>query len=146
MVLTPHFHAGHPVYERRHQILRIRRADAVAVISPHEREILTQRGVNPSRITVVGCGLPEEPPAQPVDRIAARRALRERLGLAPDTDLLICVAQKTAHKGLEDLVEAVRTLIQEGRDVALVLAGPATAWFRRFYAGLEGPLAARVFD
>jgi glycosyltransferase involved in cell wall biosynthesis len=145
VILTPHFHPGHQDYERPHQFRWLRRADAVVVISAHEKEALAARGVPASKITVTGCGV-AAPIAGADEGRTARRDLRTRLGLGAATQIVVCVARKTPEKGIATLLDATTALLAAGRDVALVLAGPPFAWFAERLASLPPSVQQRIFD
>ena len=54
VVITPHFHPGHPHYERWSNYWLLRRADAVIVISEYERDYLAGKGVDATKIVTTG--------------------------------------------------------------------------------------------
>jgi len=76
--------------------------------------------IDPGRVDVVHHGIAAAAPAPPDDE----RLLRERFALA-DGPVVLCVAQKRAHKNLGRLIEALALL--EDRDAMLVLPGEPTA-------------------
>lgn len=145
VVMTPHFHGGHPDYERPHQYRWLARADAVLADTEMEKAELVQRDVPAERITVTGTGFSGEF-ATAEDRSLRQRELRERLRLPPETRIVACVARQTPEKGIETVVRAVGRLLEEGRPVALVLAGPPFPWFEDLLQSLPPDHRARVFD
>lgn len=58
-----------------------------------------------------------------VDKPAARRALRDELGLPPDAPVLICVGRLDPAKGFDDAVRALASLLPRHPEAALVVAG-----------------------
>jgi glycosyltransferase involved in cell wall biosynthesis len=145
VVMTPHFHPGHPDYERPHQYRWLARADAVLAVSGPEKDALAQRGVPAARITVTGNGYSGKF-ADEDERARHHRELRARLGLPSEARVVACVARKTPEKGIETVVRAVGRLLEEDRPIALVLAGPSFPWFEDLLQSLPPAHRARVFD
>ncbi len=108
---------------QRPWVLRcLRRADGVSVSTSFEQAWLADRGVEVARTRILppGCD-----PAAYVDVDPA--AARARLGLeeAPTVGYL---GRMAAHKGVDTLVDAMRTVWVDRPEVRLLLAGGRTGW------------------
>lgn len=77
---------------------------------PEERLALVFSGVDPSRI-------------ETGDQQQIRHQVREKLGLASDTLLLLCVGKLNEAKGHCDLLDAMPDILQKHPHLTLVLAG-----------------------
>lgn len=99
--------------------------DLAIAVSPSEGEAMLRSGLaRPGRLRVVPNGIdPDQPPA-PFD-------LRERLGLPPNTPVVLSIARLVPQKAPLDLVEAAAVLLRGRPDAHVVLVG-------------DGPLAADV--
>lgn len=134
VVITPHFHPGHPDHEARSNFWVLRHCDVVFTDSAYERDYLVARGVDPARAVVTGAGIhPHDYVPSDLDTFAGE--IRATHGLAPSTRIVIFVGRKTGYKGLPALVEAVRR-VKARHDVVLFLVGPSMDWFDSFYACL----------
>ncbi len=144
VALTPHFHAGHPLYEAPSSRWLLRRADVLFAQTDHERDLLTARGVESRKIVVTGGGLhPEDYERQLGSRAAAD--LRARYGLSPESEPILFIGRKEETKGIPLLAEAAALLARQ-RDVTVLLAGPDTPWFRGFFRTLPAADRNRVID
>ncbi len=105
-----------PIYRR---VLRL--ADAVIYLNEADREVLGGR-----RTAVIpgeGIDLTEfSPEAVPPDR---RLALRQALGLGPDTPVVLMVGRMLQHKGVGEFVEAARRVRPAFPEAAFLLVGPS---------------------
>lgn len=103
---------------RRLWLPAIRRCDAVIANSRNTREMAIQRGVDPSRMTVVNPGT--DIPAQDPN---ARARFRERYGLGA-RPVLLSVGRLTARKGLPEFVSnCLSAILEERPDTLLVVVG-----------------------
>ncbi len=104
--------------ERRAVELRIlEEVDLILATCPAEvEELTTLYDADPSRLTVVPCGV-DQRAFRPVDRDLARRAL----GLS-DEPTVVYVGRIVARKGVDTLVEAF-TLLPRRLDARLVIVG-----------------------
>lgn len=126
-------------YTMRHQLDLSRRARWVFAQTATERDFLIERGVAPERIIVAGVGinLAEYGSGQPSQA-------RARLGLAPDTPLILSLGTASRDKGTEDTLAAVRRLWATGHPAHLAVAGLMQDDFRRAYDRLPAGARARV--
>ena len=100
------------------KLVNERCADRIIAVSPAARDNLVQGGVSPNKITVVMNG------TAPVPRISEEEqaALREELSIPPGTVVFGILARLEDYKGHLYLVEAVRLLMERGREDFTVLA------------------------
>ncbi|HZP41884.1 MAG TPA: glycosyltransferase family 4 protein [Candidatus Binatia bacterium] len=140
VAVTPYFHPGDPTFEQRAARWLLRRADAVVVLSAAEADCLAARGIARHRLVVATTGVPPSAGVPP----AVRTRVRAALGLPPDAALVAYLGRKAPEKDLPVLVEAAARAART-RPLALVLVGPATAWYRRALPDLVAS-GARVVD
>ena len=123
------------------QIRRLlKRAGAVVVVSRSLMERGRELGIPEARLRVVYNGIDRDR-FHPRDKRAARR----RLGLPEDRELVLFLGHLAAHKGVLDLVQAVR-LLRVSRPQATVLFvgdGPLSGEMRAL-AAARGELAGAV--
>ena len=144
VVITPHFHPGHPHYERWSNYWLLKRADAVIVISEYERDYLAGKGVDATKIVTTGSGLHlDEYRATDTARFHAE--LRQAHGWSEHTRAVLFLGRKLEYKGIATLVEAFKRLPRD-LDAALLLAGPSSPWFDEFYRRLPAEDRARIID
>jgi glycosyltransferase involved in cell wall biosynthesis/peptidoglycan/xylan/chitin deacetylase (PgdA/CDA1 family) len=112
---------------RRRRIAAVlQEADAVVAVSQDIKAQLAQLGVSEHEVHVVHRGV-DSVLFSPGDRSAARA----RLGLPPDSSILVWVGRMVPVKGLEVLLEACSHLRERGQQFLLCLIG-------------DGPLRARL--
>lgn len=100
----------------------VRRADGVSANSAVERAWLVARGVAQDRIEVLppGCDSAAYPQMEPHEARAV-------LGL-DDLPTVGFVGRMAAHKGVDTLLVAMRSIWDEHPDTQLLLAGPDAGW------------------
>jgi glycosyltransferase involved in cell wall biosynthesis len=144
VVITPHFHPGHPNYERRSNYWLLKGCDAIICVSPYEREYLISRNIDPKKIVVTGNGVHTEAyVAEDLPRFQAELIRLHELSEA--TKIIVFVGRKQEYKGIATLVDALRILSLE-EDVALFMAGPSSDWFEAYYATLSEKERQRIID
>jgi glycosyltransferase involved in cell wall biosynthesis len=124
-------------YTMRHQVDVVRASDAVIAQTPAERVFYEQRGVPRDRVLVAGAGVNSE---EVLGGNGER--FRDRHGL--HGPLVACISAMAYDKGTVHLVEAVRRLWREGRQVELALAGAILAPFRLYLSGLPPADLGRI--
>jgi glycosyltransferase involved in cell wall biosynthesis len=144
VVITPHFHPGHPHYERWSNYWLLRRCDAVIAVSDYERDYLVKKGVDPAKIIVTGNGVHLQDYI-PHDLAQFAAGLHRRHGLSSATKIILFIGRRLEYKGIATLVDAVRRLSAED-DVVLLLAGPSSSWFEEFNATLSAADRERIID
>ena len=82
-------------------------------------ELVSDYGVNSSRISVIPHGIMSAVPSTGMDREQAR----QRLGLNATRRVLLCFGLITPYKGIEYLVAALGRLCKGNEDYVLVIAG-----------------------
>ena len=116
-------------YTMRHQVALVRASDAVVAQTPTEQDFYFEHNVPQERIAVVGAGV------HPPDLMGGDgQRFRQRHHLTGP--LVSSISSMAYDKGTVHLVEAMRYLWQQGRDLDLVLAGAVMVPFRRYLAGL----------
>jgi glycosyltransferase involved in cell wall biosynthesis len=96
----------------------LRRADALIGVSEYVAQTLVASGHDPARVHAVHNALDTADWAT-----TSRDDARRRLGLAPDTPVVLTVCRLFPSKGPGDLVEAVGQLKGRHPDVRLLIAG-----------------------
>jgi glycosyltransferase involved in cell wall biosynthesis len=84
------------------------------------------------------------PSPEPVDEVAARARVRDRLGLSQNTVLFAAFGKMTAQKRIDAILRAFETLAGERSDVHLLLAGDTSECPSLDAARFSTPLAARL--
>jgi glycosyltransferase involved in cell wall biosynthesis len=93
-----------------------RLADAVMALSDDERDRIVSLGADPACVHVVPLG-PTVLASGNEQRFRARYAI-------PRTPVIAFLGRRSRTKGLEAVLEAVRRIREEGKDVVLAVAGP----------------------
>lgn len=124
-------------YTMRHQVALVRQSDAVVAQTPTEQAFYAARGVPLDRIVVAGPGVTPE-------RVCGGDGAKLRRQLNIRSPLIVSLGSMSYDKGTMHVVEAVRALWREGRDVELVLAGALLAPFRKYLDGLPATDRARL--
>ncbi|WP_284505520.1 glycosyltransferase [Caballeronia sp. INDeC2] len=88
----------------------------VIAVSHYVRRYLISAGVAEKRVQTIYDGIPRP-------QAVAHSTLREELGLAPDAFVACMVAIMRDKKGHEDLIAAVRPLVDTHPDLHVVMAG-----------------------
>lgn len=97
-----------------------RRGTAFIVLSTAFRDVLVREfGISPERIHVVPGGVNVDA----FDTGLSRREAREHLGWPTDRPIIVSVRRLARRMGLENLIDALRTVRREVPDVLLCVAG-----------------------
>ena len=94
-------------------------SDHIIAVSPAAAENLTDAGISPKRITTMMNGV--TPVARKSEAECA--ALREQWGIRPGQFVLGILARIEPYKGHLHILEALRSLTDQGRDLRLLVAG-----------------------
>ena len=95
-------------------------ADHIIAVSPATRDNLVESGISPKKITVVMNGIAPVAETSPEER----SALRQSLGLSPNTFVFGILARMEDYKGHLYLVHAAKLLKDQGRtDFRVLMAG-----------------------
>jgi glycosyltransferase involved in cell wall biosynthesis len=121
VVLMPCLHPGDPWLMDNPSLLRLlRKADGVMALTTFEKRMLRALEVDASRIAVVGGGV------APNARLDGTSGLRQAHGIPQNEPLVLFCGRKEQSKGVQQVVEAMLRLWQQGMRAHLVLAGGAT--------------------
>ncbi|HEX8968953.1 MAG TPA: glycosyltransferase family 4 protein, partial [Chloroflexota bacterium] len=96
----------------------LRAADRVIAVSPHVAQQAVGLGVRPGRISVIRSGVDTDR-FQPRERVAAR----QRLGLLPETGVVLFVGNLEPRKQLDVLLRATASVREQVPDVVLLVVG-----------------------
>jgi glycosyltransferase involved in cell wall biosynthesis len=110
-------------YDRATIRRAIRLADAYVAYTEYEREHVLGFGEAPDRVHVI-------PPGVDIAscREGDRDGMRARLGIPPDERVVGFLGQIGGHKGVDDLIQAMRRVWTLNPDAYLVIAGAQTAF------------------
>ena len=118
-------------YTMRHQQDLVTRSAALVAQTASERDFYVERGFDEARALVAGPGI------APEDVLGGDgRRFRQQHSIAEDAPLVVALSSMSYDKGTVHVVEAIRRLWQQGRDVELALAGAVLTPFRRYLDGL----------
>ncbi len=135
-VLTPFVHLGEPKddtvrrdYTNRYQLHMIASADRVIVQTDIERNYLARLGVPMGRMAKVGVGInPEEVLGGDGDRFRRSHGV--------EGPIVFFIGAQSFDKGAQHLIEAMMLLWKRGRKATLVLLGPLTEHFGKYFQAL----------
>jgi len=119
---------------------QVRRARHVVAVSSLVRDLLLrQHRIAPERVSVIPNGVDTAGFAP--EKLASLRARKRREMHLGDATMFLGSAHNMPLKGIDTAIRALARLLEEGRDVRLVLAGaaPDPVW-----TGLAAPLGDRV--
>lgn len=94
-------------------------ADAIIAVSPAAMDNLTQSGISPEKITVIGNGVRPVPPVSEEEK----KSLRRQWHIPENTFTAGYPARLESYKGHELLLDAALKLKNEGRDFRILIAG-----------------------
>jgi glycosyltransferase involved in cell wall biosynthesis len=100
-------------------------------------ELVDEFDVVPGKVSVIPFGLNDTAPRTGISRPAAR----SRLGLAPDSKVVLFFGQIAPYKGLEFLVRALPRLADQLAGCTLVIAGKVKAGSETYWAQLDDEIA-----
>jgi len=120
-VCTIHNTYARPKLHRRflNRWLARRSSRIIAVSGPVHDDIVRYDGVDPSKITVIPNGVD----MSRFDISLSREQSRERLGVPLEGFLVGAVGRLEEQKGLSYLIEAIRILVEGGKNVSLFVVG-----------------------
>jgi len=132
-VLTPWVHLGEEKddsvrknYTNRYQMRLIAASDKIICQTDIERDYLARQGISAEKMVSVGSGInPEE--------VSGGNASRFRARYNIGGPVIFFVGAQSFDKGVCHLLEAMKLLWESGQKAALVLAGPITEHFSRYY-------------
>jgi L-malate glycosyltransferase len=141
-VCSPHLHLADPYHSQRSSLFwMMRGAAAVLANTRYERDFYINSGVPPHKVHVTGVGCDDTSQALPGQEIP--RCLRA----IPDYDAkrkLIFVGRKDQHKGISDILNALRVLTFGRDDILFLCVGPETPYSRELWSHLASELKGQV--
>ncbi|GKT10725.1 glycosyltransferase family 4 protein [Desulforhabdus sp. TSK] len=144
VVIVPHFHPGHPHYERKSHYWLLTNCDAVLAVSEFEKQYLESRSLQPEKVFVTGNAIhPEEFLPKDLEDFKAR--LHAKYSLLPGDRLIIFIGRKTQYKGVGHLIHAVKDLMDK-LPIRLFLVGPAFEWYHDLYNALSQEEKSRIIE
>jgi len=128
-VMTPLHHPRwgswlHRYYQRLYQ-----QADALIVLTSHEKQTLVSLGVDSRRISITGIG-PVLASEGAGDRFRAILGIR-------DQPLILFLGQKYAYKGVQVLLQAAAVVWRKVPEAHFALIGPRTPYSRRLFKSFQ---------
>lgn len=141
-VCHPHLHLADAYHsDRRSLFAMMRRSAGVATNTTFERDYYIKRGVSPRKlhVTGVGCEANFDPPTE-IDRPARAREFPgyERMRK------LIFVGRKDPHKGIHDVLNAMRLLTLGRSDILFVCVGPETDYSGQLWRTIPDQLVPHI--
>lgn len=94
-------------------------ADGIIAVSPAAKENLVEAGVSPERVEVIMNGVVAVARKSPEECAA----FREKHGIAPGDFVVGIIARLEPYKGHADILQALKILRDQGRNVKLIIAG-----------------------
>ncbi|HLD82567.1 MAG TPA: glycosyltransferase family 4 protein, partial [Candidatus Omnitrophota bacterium] len=134
VVMTPHFHIGHPQFETWGVLSLLKNCDAVFAVTDYERGRLISKGIDKDKIFVAYNAI-DSAEFKPVDLEGFKKRVFQEYSIKEDNRIIIFIGRKIEYKGVDVLIEAVRQL-KKDIPVKLFLVGPDFSWFDRYYSGL----------
>ncbi len=134
VVITPHFHIGHHQYEAWSVFWLLKMCDKVLAVSDYEKNYLSKKGIDRDRIIIAHNAVSIDDYA-PKKLDSFKENLLKTYGIQESAKIIIFVGRKIEYKGVDVLIEAIRTLRNE-MPVKLFLVGPDFPWFKIYYSNL----------
>jgi glycosyltransferase involved in cell wall biosynthesis len=116
-----HYNVGPWLGEGALRILR--QADAIVAVSDAVRLGAIEQGLVAERIVTVYNSVVVPPALSEQDRAAARRRLRDELGIAPASIIMGMVARLSEWKGQKEALEAAMPLMADHPELHIVFVG-----------------------
>ncbi|MBU1007098.1 MAG: glycosyltransferase [Candidatus Omnitrophica bacterium] len=144
VVISPHFHPGHPHYERKINYFLLKRCDSVIVMSEYEKRYLCAKGVCEDRISVIGNGVElKEKQARKIDR----SEVFKKYNIPQGSKVVTFLGRKLEYKGISHIVDAVRELRkEENKKIILCIAGPESPWYNGYFSGIPEKEKSFILD
>ncbi|MDP9169777.1 MAG: glycosyltransferase family 4 protein [Acidobacteriota bacterium] len=121
------FHHGYTATDMKMRLYNqldrwsLRKPDRLVTVSHAFERQLVNRGVDPSRISILQNAV--NPDWAGRVRAADVAALRQRLGIGPEENVVIALGRMSVEKAHCDLISAFHLLRRERQDIRLVLVG-----------------------
>jgi glycosyltransferase involved in cell wall biosynthesis len=137
-VCHPHLHLADAYHsDRRSLFAMMRRSAGIAANTTFERDYYIKRGISPRKLHVTGVGCQVDVDYSPdMDRPAAARAHHEYDKMRK----LLFVGRKDPHKGIHDILNAMRVLTLGRSDILFVCVGPETDYSTQLWRTIPDEL------
>jgi len=138
IIITPHFHPGHPQFENKTFLSILNKSDGVITVSRYEKDHLIKRGIRPGKIFVTGNFVSQNHKERENENCDFVANLVKSYVIKPEAKKIIFLGRKELYKGIGNLIEAVRMLSEEEKtDFFVFLVGPDTTEFTLKYPDLH---------
>ncbi len=124
-------------YTMRQQIALVTRCDALVALTETEANFYQERNQQPGNIRIISPGIDPEPAGD-----ANGNRFRVKHGLSGP--IILSIGAMSRDKGMIQLVEAVRQLWADGRNVELVLVGEVLTQFQQYLERLPAADRGRI--
>ncbi len=130
LLIIPCFHVeDHWSFDRRPYYRMLKGADRVIALTEYEKRFLLSKGIKEEKIDVLGVGIYMDP-------YQADRDLRKEYGIG-QSPVVLFVGQLASHKGIGDLINAMRIVWEEIKEPFLVIAGSPTVYHPSLKAAIS---------
>ena len=144
IVITPHFHVGHPQYETPSNYWLIKNCNAILAVSDYEKKHFEDKGIDKSKIFVTYNSIdPNDYKPKNLDKF--RKSVFDKYNINGKTKMIIFIGRKIEYKGLDVLIEAIKDL-RKKIPLKLFLIGPSFPWFNEYYAKLSAQEKKDIID
>ncbi len=127
-VFTPRTHTMDPNTAKILPLaLKIARAsDAIIVLTKHEKEYYTKKGIEPNKIFVTGIGVRPEAFEPPTSNF-----FRSKYGIPNDHSIILHIARMEKYKGADLLIKSMKKVWKRKPNSTLVLIGKSTPYTKK---------------
>jgi len=140
IIITPLIHQEFPeLYLTATKLTMLNNADSIFVISDSEKKVLVNKGVNEEKISII------QPFINLVSEEKIKNDFRDKFSIGKNK-IVLFVGSKSFVKGIIHLIEALTKVWQKKSDVILVVIGPTTEEFRKFYSKLPESIKKKIID
>jgi glycosyltransferase involved in cell wall biosynthesis len=145
-VITPFLHIGNVAdgkiareHIRHYQIRLWQKADAIIVNTETEKEFIIKQGITSERIHLVGVGI------NPAHYLGGEgKRFKEKYNIQPGEQIIAHIARWDINKGTFQLLEAFQILLQQNRNIRLVLLGSPTLAFKTFWQNVTDSVKQKI--
>lgn len=139
IIVIPHFHPGHPHYEKRVFFKMMSKADAIIAMSKYEKNHLAGKGIDSKKIHIAGNFIFSEEPEDKEEFNSFKLNLFNKYQISQDSKKIIFIGRKELYKGIGALLEATKQIANEknAMKLCLLLVGADTRDFNDNLASLE---------
>lgn len=130
-VFTPLHHPRWTTRFHKPYIRLYKLADVILALTNHEKQTLSDLGVNPKKIFVTGIG-----PVLSLSNSAAK--FRTKYNLA-DKPVILFLGQKYQYKGVGTIVDATERVWMEVPDAIFIFIGPRTNYSKALFTNIKDP-------